>query len=120
MKLSKEQFIEQYIYYFTEMQKASLKDDNMSNNRYAKKLYRLKKENENEKYFIDALKELMNNESIEISSIAAVDCLRYSCNIENALKVLKEISNRQDSGIVGIKTGMVLKIWKEKGAEGIK
>ena len=46
LKLSREQFIEQFVYYVTEMQKAMEKDDYRANNRYVtilmKKIKKLK------------------------------------------------------------------------------
>ena len=120
MKLSKEQFIEQYIYYITEMQKAMEKDDYRTNNKYVKILNNIIKKNESEDYFIEALNELMCNHNAEVSTNAAVDCLRHNCYIEKATEILKEISNKTDSGITGFGAGIALKIWKEKGAEGLK
>lgn len=120
MKLSKEQFIEQYIYYVTEMQKAMEKDDYRTNNKYVKILNKIIKQSETEDYFVEALNELMDNRNLEVSSNAAVDCLRHNCYIERAVKVLEKISNKEDAGITGFSAGIALKTWKEKGADGIK
>lgn len=43
LRLSREQFIEQFIYYVTEMQKAMEKDDYRANNRYVTILMKKKK-----------------------------------------------------------------------------
>lgn len=117
MKLNKEDFIEQYIYYITEMQKAMSKNNYRTNNKYALKLNKLNEKYKNEDYYENALNELMDNNNFKISSNAAVESFRNNCNIDKAIKVLKEISNREDAGIEGIKAGMALKIWLEKGIE---
>ena len=120
MKLSNENFIEQYIYCITEMQRAMLKDDYRTNNRYVLKLNKLIKKYENEDYYIEALSELIDNENLEVSSTASVESLRYNCNIDKAVRTLEKISSRKDTGIVGFAVGITLKRWKENGAEGIK
>ena len=61
MKLSKEQFIEQYIYYKKKMDKANKEDDFKTNNKYALKVNDIKKVYENESYFAESLNELMDN-----------------------------------------------------------
>ena len=120
MKLSKEQFIEQYIYYVTEMQKAMEKDDYRANNRYVTILMKKIKKVETENYFIEALNELMDNCNIKVASAAAAESLRHNCNIDKAIKTLEDISNQKNAGIIGFSAGIALKTWREKGAEGIK
>ena len=120
MKLSKEQFIERYIYYKKKMDKATKKDDYKTNNKYALKVNDIIKVYENESYFAEALNELMDNENYTIASNAASDSLRHNCNIEKAIITLEKISNKEDAGIIGFSAGIALKTWKEKGAEGIK
>lgn len=120
MILSKEQFIEQYIYYKKKMDKATKKDDYKTNNKYALKVNDIIKVYENESYFAEALNELMDNENYTVASNAASDSLRHNCNIEKAIMTLEKISNKEDAGITGFSAGMALKIWREKGADGIK
>ena len=120
MKLSKEQFIEQYIYYKKKMDKANKEDDFKTNNKYALKVNDIIKVYENESYFAEALNELMDNENYTIASNAASDSLRHNCNIEKAVITLEKISNKEDAGIIGFSAGIALKTWKEKGADGIK
>ena len=119
MKLSKEQFIEQYIYYKKKMDKANKEDDFKTNNKYALKVNDIIKVYENESYFAEALNELMDNENYTIASNAASDSLRHNCNIEKAVITLEKISNKEDAGIIGFSAGIALKTWKEKGAKGI-
>ena len=119
MKLSKEQFIEQNIYYITEAQKAMEKDDYRTNNKYVTILMKEIKKVETENYFIEALNELMDNWNIKVTSAAAAESLRHNCNIDKAIKTLEDISNQKKSGIIGFSAGIALKTWKEKGAEGI-
>lgn len=76
MKLSKENFIEQYIYCITEMQKAMLKNDYRTNNKYASKLTKLNEKYENADYYKKALSELMDSNNLKLASIAAADSLR--------------------------------------------
>ena len=120
MKLSKEQFIEQYIYYKKKMDKANKEDDFKTNNKYALKVNDIIKVYENESYFAEAMNELMDNENYTIASNAASDSLRHNCNIEKAVITLEKISNKEDAGIIGFSAGIALKTWKEKGADGIK
>ena len=120
MKKSKEQFMEQYIYYVLEMQKATFKGDYRTNNKYARKSTKLNKEYENEDYFSEVLSELIDNENLEIALTAAADSLRRNINIDKAVKILEETSIREENNILGLTSGIVLKKWKEKGAEGLK
>ena len=120
MKKSKECFIKKYIYYAVKIQKAALKNDTITNNMYARKLNKLVIQYENEDYFSEALSELMDNDNLEIESDAASDSLRKNVNIDKAVRILEEISNKKDAGIIGFSSGIALKKWREKGAEGLK
>ncbi len=117
MKSNKNYFIEQYINYIINMQNAMLKNNYRTNNRYALKLNKLNDKYQNENYYIEALKELIDNNNIEVSFNASSDSLRHNCNIDKALKKIEEISNKQDIGIIRFEAEIALKIWKEKGIE---
>ena len=120
MKKSKEQFMEQYIYYVLEMRKATSKGDYRTNNKYARKSIKLNERYENEDYFNEVLNELMDDNDLEIAFSAASDSLRKNVNIDKAVRILEEISNKKDAGIIGFSSGIALKKWREKGAEGLK
>lgn len=111
-------FIEQYIQYILKMDEAMKENDYKTNNKYAIKLNKLNNKYQNESYYVHTLDILMNNKNLKVASNAAIDSLRYNCNINKAIKVLKDISNK-DLGITGFTAGIALKIWQEKGAKGI-
>ena len=120
MKKSKEQFMEQYIYYVLEMRKATFKGDYRTNNKYAKKINKLKAQYENEDYFANALSAMIDNDNLEIAMNAASDSLRNNVNIDKAIKRLEEISKKENSAEWGVfRAEIVLRIWREKGAEGL-
>ena len=118
MKLSKFIFVEEYIKYTIEALKAMEKGDSRTNNRYVKKLYALEKKYENEDYFIETLKELMDNDNLRVASGAASESLRRNSNIEKAVSTLKKVSEKA-SGITAFTAEMVLKVWNERGSEGL-
>ena len=129
MKKSKESFIEQYIYYVLEMRKATSKGDYRTNNKYARKIKKLKTQYENEDYFNEVLNELMDDNDLEIAFSAASDSLRKNVNIDKAIRKLEEISSKKDienksnfnvNYYSAFRAEIVLNIWKEKGAEGLK
>ena len=129
MKKSKEQFMEQYIYYVLEMRKATSKGDYRTNNKYARKIKKLKTQYENEDYFNEVLNELMDDNDLEIAFSAASDSLRKNVNIDKAIRKLEEISSKKDidnksdfnvNYYSAFRAEIVLNIWKEKGAEGLK
>ncbi len=129
MKKSKEQFMEQYIYYVLEMRKATSKGDYRTNNKYARKSIKLNERYENEDYFNEVLNELMDDNDLEIAFSAASDSLRKNVNIDKAIRKLEEISSKKDidnksdfnvNYYSAFRAEIVLNIWKEKGAEGLK
>ena len=129
MKKSKEQFMEQYIYYVLEMRKATSKGDYRTNNKYARKIKKLKTQYENEDYFNEVLNELMDDNDLEIAFSAASDSLRKNVNIDKAIRKLEEISSKKDidnksdfnvNYYSAFRAEIVLNIWREKGAEGLK
>ena len=120
MKLEKTDFIEKYVQYCIEMEKAMKKYDYRTNNRYAKKFYNLKQKYKSENYYIEVLDELMENENLNVSSNAAVDSLRNNANIDKAVKILREISDKEKPGLNKLGAEIALEIWLNKGAEGLK
>ncbi len=128
LKKSREIFIEQYIYYVLEMRKATFKGHYRTNNKYAKKIYKLKTQYENEEYFGEALSAMIDNDNLEIAMNAASDSLRKNVNIDKAIKKLEEISSKKDIenkanfnvNFSAYRAEIVLDIWREKGIEGLK
>ena len=121
--------MEQYIYYVLEMRKATSKGDYRTNNKYARKIKKLKTQYENEDYFNEVLNELMDDNDLEIAFSAASDSLRKNVNIDKAIRKLEEISSKKDidnksdfnvNYYSAFRAEIVLNIWREKGAEGLK
>ncbi|CDE90002.1 unknown [Clostridium sp. CAG:389] len=109
----KEDFIERYTFYITKIQDAILENDYINNNIYEQKLKALNEEYEKEEYYIEALNELMENESFIIAMEAIKDCFKHNINIDKARKKVEELLKIEDVRIVSIKDWKV-KHQKEK------
>ena len=120
MKLEKTDFIEKYIQYCIEMEKAMKKNDYRTNNKYAKRLTKLNQECKNEEYYISALNDLIDNANLKVSAVASADSLRQNANIDKAIKKLEYISSRKDFGIISFGAQMTLEIWTKYGAKGLE
>lgn len=115
MKLDKKTFMDKYIYYTLKMEEAMSRNNYRINNFYVLKANKLIEKCENEKYYEEALNELMDNENLKISADAAADSLRRNCNIDKAVKKLKEISIREDAKLVAFSAGIALETWLKNG-----
>ena len=104
----KEDFIERYTFYITKIQDAILENNYINNNIYEQKLKALNEEYEKEEYYIEALNELMENESFIIAMEAIKDCFKHNINIDKARKKVEELLKIEDVRIVSIKD------WKAK------
>ena len=63
---------------------------------------------------------LIDNDNLEIAMNAASNSLRKNINIDKAIKRLEEISKKENSAEWGVfRAEIVLRIWREKGAEGL-
>ncbi|MGH4118626.1 hypothetical protein [Clostridium sp.] len=113
---SAKKIIEQYIEYSNIEGQSKLNGDYKTGNKMSKKLNKLEsylKENNDLAKIV--LKELLKSNSIRARSMAAVDSLRLNMYVEESLKVLKEIANNEEYGILGLGPEISLEIWKEKG-----
>ncbi len=60
----------------------------------------------------------MDNDNLRVASGAASESLRRNSNIEKAVSTLKKVSEKA-SGITAFTAEMVLKVWNERGSEGL-
>lgn len=113
---SAEKIIEQYIEYSNIEGQSKLDGDYKTGNKMSKKLNKifthLKDDNDLAKI---VLKELLKSDSIRARSMAATDALRLNMYVDESVKVLKEIANNKELGILSFGPEMALKIWNEKG-----
>ncbi|MDD4496174.1 MAG: hypothetical protein PHV32_17840 [Eubacteriales bacterium] len=58
---------------------------------------------------------LLSDQSYYVNAWAAAHCLGLKILINEAIKVLEELSQRKDIGITRLDAEMTLKVWKEKG-----
>ena len=114
--MSSSELITKFIEYSEIEAKTKLNGDYKLGNKYSKKLYKifiiLKKDNNLAR---NVLKELLKTNSIRARSIAAIDALRLNIYVDEALKVLNEVANMKEIGILSFGPSVALKIWKEKG-----
>lgn len=58
---------------------------------------------------------MFNSENVVVRTDAAVYCLALNENIDEAEKVLSEISNNKEYGIFRLNAEMTLEVWKKQG-----
>jgi len=113
---SPQRIVEQYIEYSNIEGQSKLDGDCKIGNKMSKKLTKLEAylEDNNDLAKI-VLKELIKSNSIRARTLASVESLRLDMYVEESLKVLEEISNNEELGILSFGAEISLKIWKEKG-----
>ena len=100
--MNKTEFINKFIEYRKKEIRLRYKLDKrryiIKNNVNTNKFLKFLEKNKNEKFFSDALYELMNNDNSEIRVSAANFNLKYNLNTKYALNLLKkEINNKDDN-----------------------
>jgi hypothetical protein len=111
-----DEIIKQYIEYSDVEGQTKLEGDYKLGNKMSKKLKGLFMYLENDDDLAKiVLRELLQSDSIRARSLAATDALRLNIYIDESLKVLEEIANRKELGILSYGPEMALQIWKEKG-----
>jgi hypothetical protein len=95
------------------IESVSMTGDYRTNNREAKKLYRLflilKEDLTLAK---EVYSQLLWHDCVTTRSISAAECLRLSIFVQEAVHVLEEISGRDDIGITSFHAEMALRIWR--------
>lgn len=115
-KYSKEEVLKQYEESGKIMYQATLEGDYKTNNKEGKRLLKIFKYFENDREFaMDCLKDMLNSENVVVRIDAAAYCLALNVNIDIALGVLTEISNKEENGIFGFNAKMTLEVWKKQG-----
>ena len=113
---STQKIIEQYIEYSNIEGQSKLDGDYKIGNKMSKKLNKLFSYlEENNELAKIVLKDILKSDSIRVRSMAAVDSLRLNMYVEESFKVLEEIANNEELGILSLGPEISLKIWKEKG-----
>ena len=98
------------------MHEATLNGDYKANNKAGGKLIKVFKYFENNREFaMDCIDELIKKECVVLKSKMAAFCLALVENINEAEKILYEISNKKENGIFAFNAKMTLKVWKEQG-----
>ena len=99
------------------MHEATLNGDYKANNKAGEKLIKVFKYFENNREFaMDCIEELIkNDDNVVLKSKMAAFCLALGENINEAEKILYEISNKKENGIFAFNAKMTLKVWKEEG-----
>lgn len=111
-----EKIIEQYIEYANIEGQSKLDGDYKIGNKMSKKLSKLDSYlEENNDLAKIVLKELLKSNSIRARTLAAVESLRLNMYVEESLKVLEEIVENKELGILSLGAEISLEIWKEKG-----
>jgi len=116
--ISCDEIVKNFIEFATIQGESMLEGDFEQNNKMVKKLNKLSSMLRSEPSLSkEVYKVLISKDTLQrypqAAALAACDCLRQRLYINEALKVLK-ISSRRDN-ILGFGPGMALKIWSEKG-----
>lgn len=115
-KYSKEEVLRQYEESGKIMYQATLEGDYKTNNREGKQLTKIFKYFEKNKEFaFDCINDMLCSENVVVRTKAAAYCLALNENIDIALGVLTEISNKKENGIFGFNAKMTLEVWKKQG-----
>lgn len=115
-KYSKEEVLRQYEESGKIMYQATLDGDYKTNNREGKQLTKIFKYFEKNKEFaFDCINDMLCSENVVVRTKAAAYCLALNENIDIALEVLTEISNKKENGIFGFNAKMTLEVWKKQG-----
>ena len=115
-KYNKEEVLELYEECGDIMYKATLEGDYKANNKAGKKLVKIFKYFETNREFASScIKDMMNSKNIVVKTKAAAYCLALNENIEEAKKILIEISENEENGIFGFNAKMTLEVWEKQG-----
>ena len=109
-KLTKEQFIQEYIKYAVGMRAHMENNNYRKNNVLTKKFNKFLDSYEMEEYFEEALCDLMNDSRVNVKVSAACKALRYKIHIETSLNILKDIS-KKNYKFDSLSSEMVLKMY---------
>lgn len=69
----------------------------------------------NIEFAMECIKELLQNESVVVSTKAAAWCLALNENVDKAVRVLLANSQKKEAGIFRLDAEMTLKVWKSDG-----
>ena len=115
-KYRKEEVLKQYEESDKIMYQATLNGDYKANNREGERLLKIFKYFEIDREFaLDCIKDMMNSENVVVKMDAAAYCLALGEMVEEAEKVLYEISSKKENGIFGFNAKMTLEVWKKQG-----
>ncbi len=115
-KYTKEEIMNQFELSCDIIYRSNETGDYKSGNKEQPKLMRIFKHfEENQDFAMECLKELLQNESVVISTKAAGWCLALNENVDEAVKVLCANSEKNEAGIFRFNAEMTLKVWKSQG-----
>ncbi|MBQ7954601.1 MAG: hypothetical protein IJ282_02515 [Lachnospiraceae bacterium] len=115
-KYSKEDVLRQYEESGRIMYQATLDGDYKANNREGKRLTKIFKYfEENREFAFDCIHDMLSSQNVVVRTDAAAYCLALNENIDEALEVLSEISDRKENGIFGFNAKKTLEVWNAQG-----
>ena len=116
MKYIKEDVLNQFEKNGKIMYEATMNGDYKANNAAGKRLTKIFKYFEMDMKFADeCIKDLMKSQNVVIQIEASSYCLALGINIDEAVKLLFDISSKEGNGIFGFNAKMILDVWEKQG-----
>lgn len=115
-KYTKEEVLQQFEISCDIMYQTEETGDYKTANKEQTKLIKIFKYFEkNRKFAMECIKEMLHNESVVVNTKAAAYCLALNENVDEAVRVLTENSQKKGIGIFRLNAEMTLNVWKSQG-----